>query len=284
MRHIVRKACAMIAALLALGGFAGTGCYKSDFEKQLAKSKSLMQQLSASEKLAAARKQRIGELDAEIAKVKSALANVRKELAETKENMGEALLKKQALLRRQAAELERKMGELKRSRWALAELEKIKAEMRRQRELNAKLRHSFSKMISAGKLQLINRHGKLVIQMRSKILFSSGKAKLTKDGEQALEDLAMILKPINRHFQVAGHTDNVPTSGRKYADNWALSGHRATVVVRLLAKQGVPGHRLSAAGFGSFDPLKSNRSVDGRALNRRIEITLLPAVPVKTFK
>lgn len=176
------------------------------------------------------------------------------------------------------------MAELKRSREALRELAKIKAEMKRQKALNAKLRRSFAKMISAGKLKLINRNGRLVIQMRSKVLFASGKAKLTKGGRKAVRRLGRVLRYINRNFQVAGHTDSIPTRGVGFKDNWALSATRAMVVVRLLRKSGVPGRRLSAAGFGPFDPVSRNSSRKGRAQNRRIEITLLPSVNVKPLK
>lgn len=274
-----------LAAIVGLGGLGATGCVtQGKFDELMAKHKKLGGKLKDSESLSARRQRRIEALDKEIAKVKKALASVRKDLAATRENMSEKLLKKQRELRRQAEELEAKMRELKKSRWALKELAKIKAEMKRQKELNDKLRLSFAKMISAGRLKLINRRGKLVIQMASKVLFKSGKARLTGLGKDALKDLAGVLKGINRHFQVAGHTDNIPTRRRKYKDNWALSGHRATVVVRLLQKNGVPGHRLSNAGFGAYDPVASNRGAAGRAQNRRIEITLLPAVHIKKFK
>jgi chemotaxis protein MotB len=67
--------------------------------------------------------------------------------------------------------------------------------------------------------------------------------------------------------------------GRRFKDNWALSGERATVFVRMLEKNGVPGNRLSAAGFSQYQSVASNRTKAGKALNRRIEITLLPSIP-----
>jgi len=285
MSRFMSFAIPCLAALMTLGGLGATGCVtQGTYDELMAKHKKLGGKLKASESLSARRQRRIEALDASIAKVKKALAAVQKELASTRENMSEKLRNRKRELRRQAAELEAKMLELKKSRWALRELAKIKAEMKRQKELNDKLKLSFAKMISAGRLKLINRRGKLVIQMASKVLFKSGKARLTKEGTDALRDLAGVLKRINRHFQVAGHTDNIPMRKRKYKDNWGLSSYRATVVVRLLLKNGVPGHRLSGAGFGAFDPVASNRRASGRALNRRIEITLLPAVNIKKFK
>jgi len=274
-----------LAALMVFGGLGAAGCVgQGKYDELLAKHKKLGSRLGESESLAAKRQRRIEALDQEIARIKKALRGVKGDLASTRENMSEKLRRRKREMQRQAAELEAKMRELKKSRWALRELANIKAEMRRQKALNDKLRLSFAKMISAGRLKLINRRGKLVIQMASKVLFRSGKARLTKEGQRALRDLAGVLRGINRHFQVAGHTDNVRTRGGKYRDNWALSGDRATVVVRLLQKRGVPGHRLSNAGFSSYDPVATNRRATGRALNRRIEITLLPAVNIKKFR
>ena len=285
MRHSIRIVNVISTLAMVVGATAWSGCVmKSKWEAEVAKNSKLTGRLRTAEELAADRQKRIVRLTQELNGVKAALEKTKKELADVKEAMGDKLAEKMKMLRRQQAEIQKQMDEINKSRWARAELARIKTEMARQKELNEKLRGSFAKMISAGRLKLINRHGRLVIQMRSKILFSSGKATLTKAGVEALTELALILKGINRHFQVAGHTDNIPTRKRRYKDNWALSGHRSTVVTRLLEKNGVPSRRLSAAGFSQHDPVANNDTDDGRALNRRIEITLLPAVPVSRYK
>lgn len=239
----------------------------------------LASKLKDTEGLLAKRETRLKQLDKELAEVADALKRTKEELAEVRRSLSADLASKQAMLEKQKAALEARMAELQKTRAALEELDRIKAEMARQKELNDRLTRQFQKMISAGQLKLVNRRGKLVIQLQSKILFPSGKADFTKEGEATLTELAGILKSIDQHFQVAGHTDNIPIKGGRHSDNWALSGHRATVVVRLLHKAGVPGYRLSAAGFSEYDPLLSNDTEDGKAENRRIEITLLPAIP-----
>jgi chemotaxis protein MotB len=261
-----------VIVVMALGGL-GPACVTQG------KYDTLASKLKDTESTLAKREERIKQLDREIAEVSSALKRTREQLAEVRASLSKDLASKQAMLERQRAELEAKLAELQKTRAALEELDRIKKEMARQRELNEQLTRQFQKMISAGQLKLVNRRGRLVIQMKSQILFPSGKADFTKEGQRTLLELAGILKNIDQHFQVAGHTDNVDIHTRKYQDNWALSGHRATVVVRLLEKAGVPGHRLSAAGFSQFDPLGSNDSESGKAENRRIEITLLPAIP-----
>ena len=181
-------------------------------------------------------------------------------------------------LEEQQAALKKKLDELAKTKAALEELEKMRKELEAARELDAKLRNSLKAMISAGQLEIVNVNGRLVIKMAAKILFKSGKADLTGVGIKALKQLASILKGIDRHFQVAGHTDNVKSRKARY-DNWALSADRAAGVVRLLEKAGVPGKNLSAAGFSQYQPVANNRTANGKALNRRIEITLLPVVP-----
>jgi len=276
------KSTKMLALAIPICGALAAGCVtQAKYDELSSTAIRLKTMLDKAERLAAERKVKLDALEADIAKMKTALKNAGVKLKTVKSTLGGALSTKQKLLNKKAAELAAKLAELKRSRSALRDLARIKAEMRRQKALNAKLRRSFAKMISAGKLKLVNRNGRLVIQMRSKVLFDSGKAKLTKEGKKAIRSLGRVLRYINRRFQVAGHTDSIPTRGVGFKDNWALSAVRAIVVVRLLRKAGVPGGRLSAAGYGQFDPVRSNASRAGRARNRRIEITLFPSVNLK---
>lgn len=233
------------------------GIPKEEHDKVLAQKKALEGKVKDLEKMSAEQKQRITELEEELKKVKETMSGK---------------------LEEQQAALKKKLDELAKTKAALEELEKMRKELEAARELDAKLRNSLKAMISAGQLEIVNVNGRLVIKMAAKILFKSGNADLTPAGKKALTQLAHILKGLDRHFQVAGHTDNVKSRKRRY-DNWALSADRAAGVVRLLEKEGVPGKNLSAAGFSQFQPVANNRSGAGKALNRRIEITLLPVVP-----
>jgi chemotaxis protein MotB len=80
----------------------------------------------------------------------------------------------------------------------------------------------------------------------------------------------------NRHFQIAGHTDNVPIRNRRFPSNWELSSQRAVNVVHYLQDQEVDANFLSAAGYAEFAPDGSNDNDAGRQQNRRIEIVLMP--------
>jgi chemotaxis protein MotB len=133
-----------------------------------------------------------------------------------------------------------------------------------------------SKDVTISQLQ-----GKLTVNILDRILFDSGEAVLKPDGEAVLQKVASILTQhpeIKVH--VIGHTDNVPirvTARSRFPSNWELSTARALAAVRFLTERaGVPPERLGAVGYGEFRPVADNATVEGRARNRRIAITILP--------
>jgi chemotaxis protein MotB len=109
------------------------------------------------------------------------------------------------------------------------------------------------------------------------ILFASGKADLTAEGRASLLEVGAGLATIvDRHFQVEGHTDNVPIRTSRFPSNWELGAARALVVLRALVDGGVPAGQLSAATYGELHPTASNDTEAGRKANRRIEIVVVP--------
>lgn len=160
----------------------------------------------------------------------------------------------------------------------LAELRKAQTAAEARAALYSQLLGKFKKMIDAGELSVGLREGRMVLQLSNDVLFDSGKSTLKPAGKTALESIATVLKGIPRKFQVAGHTDDEPIKLSPYASNWELSTARALVVVEFLLSKGMKGQALSAAGYGEFDPIASNGNPEGRAKNRRIEITLQPEI------
>src|SRR5690625_7301960 len=73
---------------------------------------------------------------------------------------------------------------------------------------------------------------------------------------------------------VEGHTDSVPIRSARFPSNWELSGARAGSVVRYLEANGIHSERLRAVGYADTRPLGSNDTVQGRASNRRVELTI----------
>jgi chemotaxis protein MotB len=167
-------------------------------------------------------------------------------------------------------------GNLSTSRQELEALQKWKSDaakrMQTFRELSAKLQ----KMSDAGKLGVRVRDGRLVMRLPQDVLFPSGSADLSREGELALMEVAVILRQFpDRRFMVAGHTDNEPVK-ESYKDNWELSLARALIVTRFMLEAKMKPQNIVAAGYGENDPIAKNNSPEGRKENRRIEIILLP--------
>jgi chemotaxis protein MotB len=141
------------------------------------------------------------------------------------------------------------------------------------RNLVARLRS----MIDAGRLKVAIRDGRMLIALPNDVLFDSAKTSIKPDGQAALADVAKILATIpDRHFLVAGHTDDVPIHTGRFPSNWELSTQRAVQVTQFLMANGMRPQVLAAAGYGEFDPVVANDSPEHRAQNRRIEIVLQP--------
>jgi len=157
-------------------------------------------------------------------------------------------------------------------------------ELRKQKETADALAATFKNliqklksMIDAGQLKVVIREGRMLIALPNDVLFDSGKTDLKPEAKTNLATVAQVLSGISdRHFLVAGHTDNVPIHTSRFASNWELSTQRAVEVTRLLVDKGMRPEVLAAAGYGEFDPVAPNDSPEHRALNRRIEIVLQP--------
>ena len=162
-------------------------------------------------------------------------------------------------------------------------LEAAKAELEKKSGEYEQLASALRSEIDAGRVELMELRGKTTVKMKDKILFASGSATIGQDGRAALRKVAEALRGLQRKtIRVEGHTDNVPTAGSSFASNWELSAARALAVVRVLQDQGVDPTKLAGAGYGEYQPIGANDTPEGRSLNRRIEIVLVPiegAVP-----
>ena len=157
-------------------------------------------------------------------------------------------------------------------RAAMEQLDAAKALAARQKSTIDGIVSSLKSMVSAGKLKVVRRKGRLLVEISESLLFASGQSGLKAEGKEAISELAPLLAQVGREFQVTGHTDNVGTE----AGNWKLSALRANSVVAVMIESGYPPDAISAAGFGPHHPVGSNDTPEGRALNRRVEIVLVP--------
>lgn len=191
------------------------------------------------------------------------------------------LIKDRDAARAGKAESDRLVGEMEKNlsttRAELADLRRQRAEAEKRLAAFKALTAKFQAMIDSGKIKVVFRGGRMIVELPAGILFASGKADLSKDGTIALTEVAQILKEFpDRNFLVAGHTDAAPLKSSRFKDNWELSSARALVVTRFLVGAGLDPRHLAAAGYGEHDPVGDNATEDGRQQNRRIEIILLP--------
>jgi len=120
--------------------------------------------------------------------------------------------------------------------------------------------------------------GKVYISMADKLLFPSGSSTLDERGQTALGMLAGVLKEQpGLDILIIGHTDSIPIKTNCLKDNWDLSVSRANSVVRILTETyKISPLQIMAAGKSEYSPVVKNDTKEGRALNRRIEIVILP--------
>ncbi|MBN2467895.1 MAG: OmpA family protein, partial [Deltaproteobacteria bacterium] len=113
----------------------------------------------------------------------------------------------------------------------------------------------------------------LVMTMADSILFDLGEAKISFDALPFLDSVASIISGSALPIRIEGHTDNVPIHTELFPSNWELSTARAVNVLRyLVEKEKIPADRVSAIGYGEFQPLFPNDTAEHRAKNRRVEI------------
>lgn len=120
--------------------------------------------------------------------------------------------------------------------------------------------------------------GVVYINISDKLLFNSGSYAVTPKAQEVLGKVALVLKnQPDIEFQVEGNTDSRPYVRGVLLDNWDLSVKRATAVVRILQNQyGLPPAHMEAAGRSEYYPVATNDTDEGRALNRRTRIIILP--------
>ena len=117
---------------------------------------------------------------------------------------------------------------------------------------------------------------------QSEILFDSGSVDIQTSGRVALSLIAKTIidlideipTELNWVLQIDGHTDKVPIATSKFPSNWELSHARALEVVKFFIGQGIPAERLSANGYGEYQPINLGNSREDLKQNRRIELKI----------
>ncbi len=106
--------------------------------------------------------------------------------------------------------------------------------------------------------------------------FESGSAQMKSTSRAAFDRIAGMLRKRDSRLRIEGHSDNSPIHNSQFPSYWELSTSRATEIVRLLiVRDGFGPDRLSAAGFAQYHPVATNRTPEGRGMNRRVDVVIL---------
>ncbi|MDX2177163.1 MAG: OmpA family protein [Candidatus Sumerlaeia bacterium] len=119
----------------------------------------------------------------------------------------------------------------------------------------------------------------LTLTIAEELLFSAGKATLSTGGDTLIARVSTIIQQQfpGREIMVEGHTDNQPIKRSGWKSNWELGSARALAIVHdMVNKQGFDPAKISATTYGEFRPVTENSTADGRKLNRRAVIVILP--------
>ena len=127
--------------------------------------------------------------------------------------------------------------------------------------------------IDAGRLQVQDEADRSVVTLHGDGLFEPGSAEISSRIGPLFEHIASALNQLPGRVSIVGHTDSQPIRSLRFPSNWHLSRERALTVRNLLAGA-VALERLAAEGRADMEPVADNNSAEGRARNRRVEITL----------
>jgi chemotaxis protein MotB len=141
------------------------------------------------------------------------------------------------------------------------------------------LNQTMSAEVAANQMHITRLRDAIKVSINEELLFPSGDWQMPVEAQRTISKIVPILAPKQQtKIQVNGYTDNVPIGQglmrQGITSNQMLSQKRAETVMQYMISQGVNPSLVSAQGFGEKDPVASNDTPEGRAQNRRVELTL----------
>jgi type VI secretion system protein ImpK len=129
--------------------------------------------------------------------------------------------------------------------------------------------------IKAGRVAVEDAVDRSVVTIRGDELFASASSSIVDDFQPLMLRIADAIRKVKGQVRVTGHSDNRPIATLRFPSNWALSEARAKSVLEILAAKTGQPERFSAEGRSDTEPVATNATAEGRARNRRVEITVL---------
>lgn len=274
---------AIIAAILSFTACVPTSKFNAcqmalssaryDSAQLAGKVKDLQSSLAQANQLSGDRQQRIDSLLHQMEEAHDQIASLNKQMEDLK-----------AKNRDLSAESDKRLSLLSKSKQDLVSQQARLAHLQELMDAQKKAIEGIRKKMTdalvgfkSDELSVAIKNGKVYVSLQENLLFPSGSAVVNPKGKVALGKLAEVLNQ-NQDITVdiEGHTDSIPIHG-KYQDNWDLSLARSASIVRILTiDYKVDSKRVIASGHSQYDPVQTNSTPEGRALNRRTDIILSP--------
>jgi len=209
----------------------------------------------------------------EIEKLKSDFDKERNKLLEEIRSLKKSYEDKINSLKSEIENLNSEIADLKKL------TEKQRAELARMESQANELEKQLEEEIKKGDIRLKKSRNRLIINIDDRISFDSGRAVLKKEVLPSLKKIREILAQYPEYnIIIEGHTDDVPIKTKQFRDNWQLSTERALAVLDyVLDDRNLKPERFSATGCGQYRPVVPNDSKENRALNRRVDIIVVPS-------
>ena len=160
--------------------------------------------------------------------------------------------------------------------------QKYDASQQRNAELEAQykqLNETMGAEINARELHISRMQDAIKVSVNDDLLFPSGGSEMSAEAKASIAKIAAILAPHQKNkINVNGYTDSTPIGPelmkQGITTNLILSQKRADTVMQFMVSQGVKSNLVSAQGFGEANPVASNDTPEGRAQNRRVDLTI----------
>jgi chemotaxis protein MotB len=130
--------------------------------------------------------------------------------------------------------------------------------------------------IKAGRIQINMEPRGLVISLKEGAFFNSGDDAVLQKRYASIGKLARVVKALPNPVRLEGHTDSRPVHNGRFRSNWELSAARSIAVLGILRDNfHIPERQMAIVGYSDTIAMDSNETEEGRARNRRVDLTIL---------
>ena len=149
-------------------------------------------------------------------------------------------------------------------------------EIKETRDHARRLRIALREEIEAGSVSIQTEGMRVIVHIMEKASFDSGYADVRSEFMPVLTKISGLIDNASGDVTISGHTDNIPISNGRFRSNWDLSTSRAVSVAHeLLEVSTIDAEKVTVTGHADTQPRDDNNTAEGRAKNRRVDITIV---------